>query len=70
LSSFEEVKWDYRTTSHSPRRHPLEPMRASLAQQGLPDARTVTMMKDGANVSATPAWSFAGNGREPVPPNK
>jgi error-prone DNA polymerase len=50
LSSFQEVGWDYRTTSHSPRRHPLEPMRASLAQQGLPDARTVTMMKDGDNV--------------------
>ena len=26
LTDFEEVKWDYRTTSHSPRRHPLEPM--------------------------------------------
>jgi error-prone DNA polymerase len=25
-------------------------MRASLAQQGLPDARTVTIMKDGDNV--------------------
>jgi error-prone DNA polymerase len=50
LSSFEEVGWDYRTTSHSPRRHPLEPMRASLAQQGLADARTVTTMKDGENV--------------------
>ena len=50
LSSFEEVKWDYRTTSHSPRRHPLEPMRASLARQGLPDARTVASMKNGENV--------------------
>ena len=50
LSSFEEVKWDYRTTSHSPRRHPLAPMRASLARQGLPDARTVTSMKNGENV--------------------
>ena len=50
LSSFEEVKWDYRTTSHSPRRHPLEPIRASLARQGLPDARTVTSMKNGENV--------------------
>ena len=50
LSSFEEVKWDYRTTSHSPRRHPLEPMRASLTRQGLPDARTVTSMKNGENV--------------------
>jgi error-prone DNA polymerase len=50
LTDFEEVKWDYRTTSHSPHRHPLEPMRASLAQQGLPDARSVASMKDGANV--------------------
>ena len=50
LSAFEEVKWDYRTTSHSPRRHPLEPMRASLTRQGLPDARTVTSMKNGENV--------------------
>jgi error-prone DNA polymerase len=50
LSAFEEVNWDYRTTSHSPRRHPLEPMRASLARQGLPDARTVATMKNGENV--------------------
>jgi len=50
LTDFEEVKWDYRTTSHSPRRHPLEPMRASLANQGLPDARAVSSMKNGVNV--------------------
>lgn len=50
LSSFEEVKWDYRTTAHSPRRHPLEPMRASLAQQGLPDARTLASMKNGEKI--------------------
>jgi error-prone DNA polymerase len=50
LTDFEEVKWDYRTTSHSPRRHPLEPMRASLANQGLPDARTVSSMKNGVNI--------------------
>jgi error-prone DNA polymerase len=50
LSDFEEVKWDYRTTSHSPRRHPLEPMRASLVDQGLPDARTVSSMKNGVNI--------------------
>jgi error-prone DNA polymerase len=50
LSDFEEVKWDYRTTSHSPRRHPLEPMRASLADRGLPDARTVSSMKNGVNI--------------------
>ncbi|HEY7319977.1 MAG TPA: error-prone DNA polymerase [Candidatus Binatia bacterium] len=50
LTDFEEVKWDYRTTSHSPRRHPLEPMRASLAAQGLPDARTVSSMKNGVKI--------------------
>ncbi|HEY6368158.1 MAG TPA: error-prone DNA polymerase [Candidatus Binatia bacterium] len=50
LNSFEEVKWDYRTTSHSPRHHPLAPMRASLTQQRLPDARTVASMKNGERV--------------------
>jgi error-prone DNA polymerase len=50
LSDFEEVSWDYRRTSHSARRHPLEPMRASLIRQGLPDARTVAAMKNGAKV--------------------
>jgi error-prone DNA polymerase len=50
LTDFEEVKWDYRTTSHSPRRHPLQPMRASLADQGLPDARTVSAMKNGVTI--------------------
>jgi len=50
LSAFEEVKWDYRTTAHSPRRHPLAPMRASLTRQGLPDARTVMVMKNGEKI--------------------
>ncbi len=50
LSAFEEVKWDYRTTSHSPRRHPLAPVRASLSRQGLPDARSVASMKNGENI--------------------
>jgi error-prone DNA polymerase len=50
LNSFEEVKWDYYTTSHSPRRHPLAPMRASLTQQRLPDARKVASMKNGEKV--------------------
>ena len=50
LTSFEEVVWDYRTTSHSPRRHPLEPLRTSLAAQGLPDARMVASMKNGEKV--------------------
>src|SRR4029450_2441559 len=50
LSDFEEVSWDYRRTSHSARRHPLEPMRASLIRHGLSDARTVESMKNGAKV--------------------
>jgi error-prone DNA polymerase len=50
LSDFEEVSWDYRRTSHSARRHPLEPMRASLIRHGLPDARTVASLKNGAKV--------------------
>ena len=47
LSAFEEVAWDYRRTLHSPRRHPLEPLRAKLAAQHLPDARTVASMRHG-----------------------
>ena len=50
LSDFEEVGWDYRTTSHSARRHPLAPMRASLIRHALPDARTVASMQNGAKV--------------------
>ena len=46
LTDFEEVNWDYRRTSHSARRHPLEPMRASLIRHNLPDARAVASMKN------------------------
>ena len=50
LNAFEEVSWDYRTTAHSPRRHPLEPLRRILADQGLPDARTVAKMSNGEKI--------------------
>jgi error-prone DNA polymerase len=50
LTPFEEVSWDYRMTSHSARRHPLEPLRAALAAQQLPDARTVAQMSNGGRV--------------------
>jgi error-prone DNA polymerase len=50
LTDFEEVGWDYRTTAHSARRHPLEPLRAALAAHGLPDARTVAHMAHGGKV--------------------
>ena len=50
LSDSEEVGWDYRRTSHSARRHPLEPMRSSLARHGLPDAQTVASMENGVRI--------------------
>ncbi|MDR5696420.1 MAG: error-prone DNA polymerase [Armatimonadota bacterium] len=50
LSRFEEVAWDYDRTSHSPRGHPLEPLREELRALGLPDARTVQSMLDGTRV--------------------
>lgn len=50
LGEFEEVRWDYRTMAHSPRRHPLEPLRSILAERGLPDARSVAQMPHGRKV--------------------
>jgi error-prone DNA polymerase len=50
LNDFEEVKWDYGTSSHSVRRHPLEPMRSYLIRQGIPDARAVASMKNDTRV--------------------
>jgi error-prone DNA polymerase len=47
LSRFETIAWDYRAASHSARAHPLEPLRAGLRAQGLPDAQGVSKMKDG-----------------------
>jgi len=50
LSAFEEVAWDYLRTRHSPRRHPVAPLREQLKAQGLPDARTVASMQDGKRI--------------------
>ncbi|HEV2440869.1 MAG TPA: error-prone DNA polymerase [bacterium] len=50
LSVSEEIAWDYRASSHSTRGHPLSPMRAALREAGLPDARAVAAMRDGARV--------------------
>ncbi|MCL6510924.1 MAG: error-prone DNA polymerase, partial [Anaerolineae bacterium] len=50
LSTFEAIAWDYDTSAHSVRGHPLEPLRAQFAAAGLPDARTVTAMTDGETV--------------------
>ena len=43
----EAIAWDYRTSAHSPRGHPLAALRAQLRARGLPDARTVSSMRDG-----------------------
>ena len=43
----ETIAWDYRTSAHSPRGHPLAALRAQLGARGLPDARTVSAMRDG-----------------------
>ncbi len=43
----ETIAWDYRTSSHSARGHPLEPLREQLSAQRLPDARTVASMPNG-----------------------
>ena len=50
LDSFQTIAWDYRTSYHSARGHPLEAIRDQLRAQGLPDARTVANMRDGRRV--------------------
>ena len=47
LEDFETIAWDYQSASHSTRAHPLEPYRAALAAQGLPDALGVARMRNG-----------------------
>jgi error-prone DNA polymerase len=50
LDTFDEIDWDYRTSGHSTRGHPLEPMREQLLARRLPDARTVASLPDGRRV--------------------
>jgi error-prone DNA polymerase len=50
LDPTETIAWDYRTSHHSTRGHPLGPLRSELRAQGLPDARTVAGMPDGARI--------------------
>ena len=50
LSDLESIVWDYRTTDHSPRGHPLTHLRKQLAASGLPDAVTVQRMPHGRRV--------------------
>jgi error-prone DNA polymerase len=50
LDAAETIGWDYRTTGHSPRGHPLAPLRAELQARKLPDAHTVGRMRHGRRV--------------------
>jgi error-prone DNA polymerase len=51
LNDFETIGWDYDSTGHSTRGHPLSPLRRELRSLGLPDARMVTAMPNGRRVS-------------------
>lgn len=51
LRDFEIINWDYRTTMHSTRGHPLEPLRDRLDEMGLPTAEWVDeQARDGSRV--------------------
>jgi error-prone DNA polymerase len=50
LGPSETIAWDYRSSYHSSRGHPLSPLRPLLRAQGLPDARTVQRLPDGSRV--------------------
>jgi Helix-hairpin-helix motif/Intein splicing domain len=50
LTRREEISWDYRTTNHSPRGHPLEAVREALRAQGLPEARAVARLPHGRRI--------------------
>lgn len=43
----ETIAWDYRTSLHSARGHPLEDLRATLERRGLPEARAVAGFQNG-----------------------
>jgi error-prone DNA polymerase len=47
----EVIGWDYRTTEHSTRGHPMETIREELRARGLPDAAEVSRMSHGRRVS-------------------
>ena len=50
LSALETIAWDYRSSAHSTRGHPLAPLRDAFASRGLPDARTVATLPAGRRV--------------------
>ena len=50
LEAGETIAWDYRSSSHSVRGHPLAALRPALDRQGIPDARTVRTLSSGTRV--------------------
>jgi error-prone DNA polymerase len=50
LSAPETIGWDYRTSLHSARGHPMEGLRPLCEDRGIPEARTVSRMKNGTRV--------------------
>ncbi|PRQ02342.1 Error-prone DNA polymerase [Enhygromyxa salina] len=50
LGRNEAIAWDYRSSHHSTRGHPLELLRDELRAQGMPDAETLGALPDGRKV--------------------
>jgi error-prone DNA polymerase len=50
LGELDEIFWDYETSDHSTRGHPLAPLRAELRARRWPDARTLNRGRDNARV--------------------
>ena len=50
LSDLESIDWDYRSTGHSPRGHPLAHLRGELSARGFPTAAAVQEMPHGRRV--------------------
>ncbi|HUX51908.1 MAG TPA: error-prone DNA polymerase, partial [Spirochaetia bacterium] len=51
LTAAETISWDYAAAGHSTEGHPLEPYRDELRRLGLPDAKEVIAVNNGATVS-------------------
>jgi error-prone DNA polymerase len=50
LTELQEIIWDYASSAHSTRGHPLAPLRAELRSHRWPDARAVGRGRDGQHV--------------------
>ena len=47
LTKLDEIFWDYSSSDHSTRGHPLQPLRGELRAKGWPDAKTLNRGRDG-----------------------